>query len=89
MPQASDSARDEMARWFPKSLAPGISEDGPYEFLKARGWVLNKQWLWEPPARHHQANYYEYRCICFLIEEWDYGGIAYGTWKGLFNKDWR
>lgn len=70
MPQASDELRDEMRKRF-----GSIDSEGPENFLRKRGWVLNNEtWLWSHPAQSiHTCDRDAFDCIRFLIHEWDYG----------------
>jgi len=66
MPQASDEQRMLMTKWF-----GDIDTRGPWKFLKARGWVDNRGHI-EPPVEAHTPSVYEFECIWFLCDEWDY-----------------
>lgn len=69
MPQASDELRNEMDRRF----GDPISDYGPMNYLKSKGWTLTKAWLWVKPGVHiYQAPRDEFECILFLIHEWDF-----------------
>ncbi len=73
MPQASDDLRDLMGLMFGGER---ISDGPPTAFLVARGWTLLKDWTWRPPTPEHFVGEKEELCIRFLVDEWDYGGIA-------------
>lgn len=68
MPQASDKQRAQMLRWF----GDEVSDAGPLAFLEARGWTFPGG-LCVPPVSWYTPNYYEFTCIEFLCDEWDYG----------------
>jgi hypothetical protein len=76
MPRASAQQRALMEKWFgdPKS------DRGPIEFLESRGYVLRPDWQWDPPVPAHTVNHEEEECICFLVDEWDFGGL--NGWVG-------
>jgi len=66
MPQASEDLRRE---W-----GDGTNTDQKaVKFLEARGYKLGRDWRWESP---HKPSEEEIRAICYLIDEWDYGGIV-------------
>lgn len=69
MPQASEELRD----------AWGISEAKAEAYLFWHGWVLTKNWQWWHPYLD-KAIMDDLACdaISFLIQEWDYGGLAPG-----------
>jgi len=72
MPQASDDLRDIMGLLF----GDRISDGGPSEFLKERGYLLNDDWTWVAPSKDHYVLEKEELCIRFLQDEWDWGGLA-------------
>lgn len=67
MPQASDEYRALMARWF----GDEVDDAGPLCFLEARGWTFPGG-MCVPPVPAHQPSQYEFACIVFLCDEWDY-----------------
>jgi hypothetical protein len=69
MPQASDAQRELMAKWFG---GDGIDDGPPYAFLMSRGWT-DKAGMLVKPTRSYSISQYEWECICFLCDEWDYG----------------
>lgn len=74
MPQASNEDR---ALW---GGANGVGEDKAIGYLQARGWALTPQWQWAPPTLGYVPDNNEVGAICFLIDEWDYGGVTRGGW---------
>ncbi len=68
MPQASDESRERYKAWF-----PDIGCEHATEELTKRGYKLNKDWTWTKPKGHSPTEE-ETFWICFLIEEWDFGG---------------
>lgn len=52
---------------------PGSSDQAIAE-LEAAGYVLTKQWTWIAPIGQ-MPNEREWEAICYLSEEWDFGGI--------------
>ena len=75
MPQATATLRKTMDRYF----GDGISDAGPIAFLKRQGYTLSEGWEWLKPTPTHKPTVKEMLCIMFLIEEWDFGGIAVGN----------
>ena len=71
MPTASDEDRAEIVRRF-----GNIDPRGPENYLTAHGWKLTRDWTWVPPTPDYRASADEINCIQFLIDEWDYGGVA-------------
>lgn len=67
MPRATDAHRAVMAKWF----GSAVDEQGPYAFLRARGWT-DVGGLLIPPVPAHNPSLYEYACIEFLCDEWDF-----------------
>jgi hypothetical protein len=68
MPQASDAQRELMEKWF----GDPVDDGGPYRFLMAHGY---QEWagLLIKPTPSHTISEYEWACIVFLADEWDYG----------------
>jgi hypothetical protein len=71
MPSASDEDRERMRRWF-----GSIDDHGPIRLLESHGYVLRPDWYWTPPTPGHTESEIERYCICFLIEEWDFGDVT-------------
>lgn len=71
MPSSSDRQRDLMTKWF-----GNCDTSGPEAFLVSHGFELTRRWMWLPPVPAHNLSNDEKECIIFLIEEWDYGGVA-------------
>lgn len=72
MPQASDEQRAEMERRF----GDAVGDDGPIQFLRERGWTLNRDWTWSKEGQAIETiPEDEAACINFLIDEWDFGGV--------------
>lgn len=64
-----------MDKWFPLPDDAVYSQDLlAMKFLESRGWILNRDWTWTPPVKFHTQSFFEYTCITYLIEEWDFGG---------------
>lgn len=76
MPQTSKKIQDLIDKWFPQEtlLDFECQDIACIRFLESRGWILNKDWTWTPPVSFHTQSYFEYICITYLIEEWDFGG---------------
>lgn len=66
MPSTSDELR---AEW------PG-GDTQATAHLTAKGFELTKEWLWIMPYRHYRLTMRDSRAIQYMIEEWDYGGLA-------------
>lgn len=76
MPQASETQRAQMAKWFPRGAGGfdndfGVDDGAPYEFLMARGWTDNGGLL-SKPTPSYNVSYYEVQILLFLRDEWDY-----------------
>lgn len=78
MPQASDQQRALMEKWF----GDPVDDTGPYAFLMARGY---QEWagLLIKPVPAHAVSEYEWACIEFLADEWDFGFEPDATIEGL------
>lgn len=61
-------------KWF--GDAPTQQLDGATAFLESHGYVLRKGYVWDLPTQYHVPSCHETMCIRYLIEEWDYGGVA-------------
>lgn len=72
MPQASDELQGLMKTWF----GDYVDDQGPMRFLYSHGYELTKGWQWKLPVPHHSVSCYEWICIVFLVQEWDFGAIA-------------
>lgn len=66
MPQASDEQR---AEW-------GIDDAPVIRFLETAGYRLGGDWRWTKPTPAHQPSEKEISAIEFLMDEWDFGGLA-------------
>ena len=66
MPQAS---ADLQAEW------PGMDKEA-IKYLQDRGWRLNRRWQWIKPHPSHEPAEREWSAIEYLIDEWDFGGVA-------------
>lgn len=71
MPQASDELRE---KWGGEM---GVGEDKAYNYLVSKGYELTRQWLWKKPSNHSMTQD-EFEAMKFLVDEWDYGGLAPG-----------
>lgn len=55
-------------------------ETAAISFLEARGFMLGSNWCWHTD-RHKcldDLSHYEYMCVLYLIEDWDYGPVIFG-----------
>jgi hypothetical protein len=68
MPTASDALRETMRQRF----GDPIDDDGPYNYLKDRGFT-EKAGIIKPPKAEYMLSNEEWDCIQFLCDEWDYG----------------
>lgn len=68
MPQASDQQRALMEKWF----GDPVDDSGPMRFLFAHGFT-EKAGMWKSPTSSHTISEYEWECLLFLCDEWDYG----------------
>lgn len=68
MPQATQDLRDE---WHEGGDAAAIG------YLEGEGFTLNRDWTWQPPAGKPVLDKKAYRAIDYLIQEWDFGGLAF------------
>ena len=64
MPQTTPERR---ARW--RSIEKAIG------FLRRRGYTLRPDWMWDKPTGHMITSQ-EIDALLYLIEEWDFGGVA-------------
>ena len=70
MPQATPMER----RWAIAKF--GDIDTGPIiEWLEKQGFKLRKDWRWQAPAGREPTQE-EIRAVCFLVDEWDFGGIV-------------
>jgi hypothetical protein len=67
MPQASDEQRELMRKWFGNST----DDYGPYKFLLLHGFY-ERAGMWYKPTPSYTVSIYEYACLNFLVDEWDY-----------------
>lgn len=79
MPQASDTDRALMAKWFPRGINgtsndSGIDDGCPAHFLRSRGWI-DRGGIWYKPTPSYNPSIYEVACLLFLRDEWDYDFI--------------
>lgn len=77
MPQSSDERRAKMGEYF----GDEVSDAGPTAFLIEQGYVLRRDWYWNAPDRIRTADDIsekENECLCFMIEEWDFGFVLIG-----------
>lgn len=72
MPQASESQRALMNRWFG-------SDDplGPIILLLSHGYTQKEGRLYKPTPSHTVSRD-EWQCLRFLVDEWDFGFIPRG-----------
>jgi len=79
MPQASDEQRALMQKWFGNT----INDGPPYAFLLAHGYTEPEgKGLWKKPTPSHTISMFEWECLNFLCDEWDYGY----DFRGLSNE---
>lgn len=78
MPQASDHQRERMKQWFG---GDGISDGPPMAFLFAHGYTEDRG-MWYKPTPSHTVSEFEWECLNFLCDEWDYGY----DFRGLSNE---
>lgn len=65
MPQTTP---ERAARW------PGGNGQA-MNHLKARGYVLHKDWTYTKPSPDFEPTERDLDAITYLIEEWDFGGL--------------
>lgn len=70
MPQASDEQRRQ---WGDNG---GVGEQKAIAHLEGRGFVLTRQWTWIKPTPDYQLDNDDWGAVGFLIDEWDWGGLA-------------
>lgn len=68
MPQASEEDR----QWA-RDMFGDISDAPVIHELEQRRFTLGKDWCW---YRSRSPNPFEWKCINFLIDEWDFGGYS-------------
>jgi len=76
MPSATDALRERMNYLFGDPL----DDSGPVGFLQKRGFKLINTWDWRPPEginKWSDLSADERDCICFLCDEWDFGGVYF------------
>jgi hypothetical protein len=67
MPTTTDDLRATMQDYF----GDPIDDTGPLNFLFAHGYTDDRGMLL-PPTPSHTVSEYEWNCIEFLFQEWDY-----------------
>lgn len=72
MPSTSQEMTDLMTKWFGEY----DHDNKAIKFLESHGYKLLRGWVWDLPCDSHTISCYEYACIKYLMEEWDFGGIA-------------
>lgn len=68
MPQATNEQRALMQKWF----GDPIDDYGPMKFLYAHGYN-DQAGMWYKPTPSHTVSMFEWECLNFLCDEWDYG----------------
>lgn len=53
-----------------------VGEDKAEKYLADHGYILQRNWTWKLPTPDHKITEEEYGAMCFLIDEWDYGGFV-------------
>lgn len=46
--------------------------------LKIRGYTLTQHWFWIKPPGLDEPSEDDWSAICYLCDEWDYGGLIPG-----------
>lgn len=82
MPQASDSLRALMQRWF-----GSIGDNGPWRLLKSHGFMEDR-FVILPPTPSHTVNDIEWTCIAFLEDEWDWAYQPLDKEKWFYLSRW-
>lgn len=82
MPQTSDEMRALMQKWFGEA----IDDTWPLYFLLSRGWTEKGGMLF-PPTSAHTCSDYEYACLLYLREEWDYDWRDRGSFAKFVKKE--
>lgn len=73
MPTASDELRAKMDAYF----GDPISEMGAMNYLQDQGYKLGRDWVYRKDGMNWEDLPEKDReCICFLADEWDFGGFA-------------
>lgn len=74
MPQATDKLRARMNELF----GSPTSDEGPITFLEKSGYKLNTEhcWVKSGVTELWEMTRDEFTCMCFLVDEWDYGGLG-------------
>ena len=69
MPQAAEDLRKEWGE--------GKNTDQKaVKFLESKGYKRTRAWTWVKPSMDHRPSEEEIRAICYLIDEWDFGGFV-------------
>lgn len=73
MPQTTDV---RAARWNRHRSGPDYNGDvEAILFLKSHGYTMTRAYTWVKPSFFYRPTIDEMDAICYLIEEWDYGGL--------------
>jgi len=81
LPQASERLRAKMRDMFESLYGHyGLDELSPISYLKDRGYQLTTEWTWHKEGIEElwEMQPDELACLCFLVEEFDYGGLHEG-----------
>lgn len=81
LPQASERLRAKMRDMFESLYGHyGLDELSPISFLKDQGYELTTEFTWykEGVEELWEMQPDELACLCFLVEEFDYGGLHEG-----------
>lgn len=73
MPSATQSLQQLMIKRF-----GDLDLAGPQKYLKDTGYILTRDWEWEPKSgvsNLKDMTQDEYECLLFLVDEWDYGSL--------------
>jgi hypothetical protein len=74
MPSTSQAMLDYMARKHGEDFDDETARD----FLESHGYTLRQDWRWDPPKGITIVSMSEdeWLHLRYLMEEWDYGGLA-------------
>tara|TARA_Y100000815_G_scaffold147136_1_gene133103 strand:+ start:270 stop:554 length:285 start_codon:yes stop_codon:yes gene_type:complete len=77
MPQAAADLSDRINARF-----GSIDDSGPMKFLTDAGYRLRRDFFWEAKpgvTSNSDMTDDEWECLLFLVQEWDFGGLASPT----------
>lgn len=79
MPSATDEQRELMKKWF--GSCDGMNDYPVIGFLLSHGYTTIAG-MWHKPTPSHTVSEFEWECLNFLCDEWDYGY----DFRGLSNE---